>query len=168
MKPFDSQFIDRLNALYGGGVLLRAALVFLPSRTDAWVSYNESVVYRGITYQPLPMIWDGVEASSGMQLPGVRVSVDNTLGLAEDYIDSVNLLGCDVLLQLFSLELLQYPSYLYADEIALQVQSIEVTMQAVSVMCGINLGLSDALPKHILTLKEFPGIPDQTRRLTII
>ena len=78
-------------------------------------------------------------------------------GWAEDYVESEAILGCDVLLQILHLDLLSNPQD--ADEIALQIQSVEVNSQAVSVICSLNLGLNDTLPKGLITLSEFPGVP---------
>ena len=165
---FSSGFLARLNRLYDAGVFLKAAIVSRGSDAgkDYFVHYGEPVTFRGHVYQPLPMEWDGVEATSTMQLPGVRISVANIQGQAEQYVDDADILGTDVVLQIMHLDLLNNPKD--ADEVALQIQSIEITAASVSIMCGLNLGLQDSLPKGIITRSEFPGNSDDIRRYTIV
>lgn len=163
---FSSGFIDRLNRTYNAGVWLRAAAVTHAEGSDYWVHYGEPLVFQGHTYQPLPMEWDGVEASSTMQLPGVRVSVSNVQGKAEEYVDTVNLLGKDVVLQILHLDLLGTATDV--ESIRLQVQSIAITTSTLTLTCGLNLGLNDLVPKYVITKSEFPGNTDDIRRFSII
>lgn len=166
MKNFSSGFIEKLNAVTNAGVWLHALVIALPASTDYWVHHAEPVLFNGNTYQPLPMRWEGVEASMTMQLPGVRVSVANVQGQAAAYVEDHDLLGRDVRLQIMHLDLLGTPTDV--DELALQIQQIEVNAQAVTALCSLNLGLNDLLPKGIITQTEFPGNTDDIRRLSIV
>lgn len=166
MKSYSAAFIDRLNRPYNAGVFLKAVVVAHENATDYFVHFGEPVTFQGHTYQPLQMQWEGVDASSTMQLPSVKITVANVLGTAEHYIDTVNLLGRDVVLQFMHLDLLQNPADV--EEVALQVQSIEMTSTTVSLLCGLNLGLNDSLPKDVMTRAEYPGQIDDVRRLTIV
>jgi hypothetical protein len=165
-QGFSSAFIDRLNRTYNAGVWLKAAVVSYEGGTDYWVHYGESITFKGNVYQPLPMQWEGIDASATMSLPGIRVSVSNIQGIAEAYVDTVDLLGKDVRLQILHLDLLGTPKDV--DEVAVQVQSIEITTSAVSILCGLNMGLNDSLPRNVIQKSEFPGNSDDIRRYTII
>jgi hypothetical protein len=147
-------------------VFLKAAVIAHASGTDYWVDYGEPLTFQGHVYAPLTMGWDGVEASSTMQLPGVRVSVDNVLGKAEAYVTNTEMLGKNLTLQILHRDLLQNPSDVY--QIALQVQSLEVSTAAVIVHCGLNLGLQDLWPRGIITKSEFPANIDSIMRTTIV
>lgn len=166
MKIFNAQFLAKLNQLYGAGVFVHAAVITFADHSDYWVDYAEPLLFEGHLYQPLPMRWEGLETSSTMQLPGVRVSVSNIHGQAEDYINDNDLLGRDVRLQMLHRDLLGVPDSV--DEILLQVQSIEVTIDTVSLTCGLNLGLTDLFPRFIVTQQEFPGNSDAVRRLSVL
>lgn len=166
MKQFSDEFIERAAKVYGAGVWLKGAVIDHAEGTDYWVHAAEPLIFQGHTYQPLHMTWDGVDASASMQLPAVKVTVPNIQGQAEAYVDSVQMLGKDVRLQVMHFDLLNNPTDV--DEIALQVQSIEINRQAVSVLCGVNLGLNDLLPKYVITRSEFPGNVDDIRRFTIV
>lgn len=166
MKQFSDDFIERAAKVYGAGVWLKGAVVAHAQGTDYWVHAAEPLVFQGHTYQPLPMQWEGVDASSSMQLPSVKVTVPNIQGQAEAYIDSVDMLGKEVRLQIMHFDLLDNPTEV--DEIALQVHSIEINRQTVGIMCGVNLGLTDLLPKFVITRAEFPGNVDDIRRFSIV
>lgn len=166
MKQFSSSFIERASKVYGAGVWLKAAVVEHEGGTDYWVHAAEPLTFQGHLYQPLAMEWEGIDASSTMPLPSVRVSVPNVQGQAEAYIDSVQMLGKDVRLQILHFDLLQNPTDV--DEVALQVHAIDVNRQMVSVLCGVNLGLTDLLPKYVISRAEFPGNVDDIRRFSIV
>jgi hypothetical protein len=147
-------------------VWLKAAVIVHDLGTDYWVHAAEPLTFQGHVYQPLHMEWEGIDASSTMQLPSVRVVVANIQGQAEEYVENVEMLGKDVRLQILHFDLLDTPTDV--DEIALQVHSVEITRQTVSVLCGVNLGLNDLLPKFVIQRSEFPGNIDDIRRFTIV
>lgn len=163
MKSFDSGFLARLNAQYNAGVFLEALkLTESPSVTKYFVNAQRSIVFQGQTYTPLSMQWEGVELSATMALPSVRVTVPSIMGEVEDYLELTDITGQSVVLQIFHLDLLGVANAV--DEVALEVMAIQGRpLESVTFHLGLDLTLTQQLPRHLISSEEFPGIPDTLR-----
>lgn len=135
-----------------------------------FVSHEESIIYQGNTYQPLPMFWGETSVSQAMNLPTVDVAVPNIDGQVADYLQHVDLSGRDVTLLLLH-------SHLLGDSAVhqLKFQVLIATLENIGgddemahFMLGINTGLDDFLPRHVITRTEFPGVPDDVRRASVL
>ena len=102
------------------------------------------------------MTWSGVELNSQMQLPTVQLTLPDMDGSVEDYLETINMLGRDVTLQMLHLDLLADPTNV--DEVRLQVMAVGSGEDIVTFTLGLNFGLSDQLPKDIISLSEFPSV----------
>lgn len=177
-KTFTEAFITRLNAKHSGGTFVKA-LILTESNTGPvkryFVDHPRDVVFAGNTYKPLPMSWTGMDASRRLDLPAVRVTVPNfgaqievTAGVfrgAVDYVETIDCLENDVVLQILHLDLLADTSA--KDEFLFTLQSVDSDDRAAVFTLGLSLGLKDLLPREIMTKEEFPGIPDTVERMAL-
>lgn len=164
---FSDEWIARLNATSGGGVFAKAViLVVSPSETLYFADTQESIDFNGETYQPMPMTWEAVGQNSQLALPSIRVTVPNVTGVIGSYLEVTNLLGADVTLQLLHLELLG--TVTDVDTVRLQLMLYEWNELAATFTLGLNLGLTESLPRHVMTRAEYGGIPDSFRRASIL
>jgi hypothetical protein len=167
MKGFSSAWIDRLNRQSNAGVFVKAVILSeSDSVTRYWVDAQRPIVFNGQTYHPLPMIWEGVELSNAMSLPVVKVSVPNVGGEVIDYLEGVDILGRSVTLQILHLDLLGDVSNV--DAVTLSVMAIEGNLEAVTFTLGLDLNLNEPIPRGVITLQEFPAVPRNIRRATIL
>jgi hypothetical protein len=164
---FSDEWLARLNATHDAGVFLKSVeLEESPSVTRYWVDADRTITYNGQTYTPMVMIWDGLGQAATFALPQVRVTVPNLLGEVTDYVESLDILGHRVVLRLLHLDLLSQVSD--TDAITLEVLAIEGTLDRVTFLLGLDLSLRDYIPRDVMTKAEFPSIPDNLRRATIL
>ena len=167
MKEFDETWLTRLNATHSGGVFCKAAILVVdPMTTLRFADTQHGITFAGDDYQPLPMQWQGQEQSSEQKLPSVRVTVPNANGVVGAYLETVDLSGNDCTLQILHLDLLDDVSAV--DQVVLQCMSVDWNEMAATLTLGINLALSEQLPRHVVTRAQFPGVPDSLRRASIL
>jgi hypothetical protein len=170
MKQFSDEWIAELNrTTKGTGMFVKAVIVFVEldgSDNRYFVDAQREVVFQGNTYAPLWMRWEGLEVSTQLQLPTVRVTVPNLGGEVIDYLEEVDLLGHLVVLRIFYLDLMERLEDF--DDVTLQIIAIEGDLQAVTFTLGMDVSLREALPRHVITRTEFPAVPDNIRRATIL
>jgi len=167
MKFFEDSWLEKLNAQHSGGVFVKAAvLVVDPMTTLRFADTQHGITFAGDDYQPLPMQWQGQEQSSEQKLPSVRVTVPNANGVVGAYLETVDLSGNDCTLQILHLDLLD--DVTAVDQVALQVMACDWNETAATLTLGINLALSEQLPRHVVTRAQFPGVPDSLRRASIL
>ena len=163
-----SAFIDRLNRQENAGVFVRAInLTVAAGYIRYYADTDANITYNGQTYTAMPMAWEGQEQNAQMALPAVRVTVSNITGVVGAFLETTNLLGNEAVLQLLHLDLLA--TVTDVDSATMQVMLIEWTDgQAATFTLGINVGLQQQIPAHVMTRTEFPGIPDSWRRASIL
>jgi len=167
VKSFSSAWIDRLNRQSNAGVFVKAIVLSeSASVTKYWVDAQRPIVFNANTYNPLPMAWEGVEVSSRMGLPTIKVTVPNLGGEVIDYLEGVDILGRAVTLQILHLDLLGDVSAV--DAVTLSVMAIDGNLEAVTFTLGLDLNLNDPVPRGVITHQEFPAIPRNIRRATVL
>lgn len=165
MKSFTEAYLKRLNAEEGGGRFLKTAIVTVNNDTGEkryFVANEAMITFDGHDYEPLDMIWQDFEIGQNMSLPTMRILVPNIGGEVEDYVEKIDILENDVVLQVVQFDLLGDANA--KDELKLQIEGIEGDDIVASVMLGWNLGFKDNLPRKILLKKEYPGMTQTTRR----
>lgn len=164
---FSEAFLSRLNAQHSGGVFVKAAELVVDVNTTLRIAdAHDSFVFNGQTYMPRPMQWSGLGNTSQMTLPAIRVTVPNVTGEIDTIMNGAELAGHDITLHIVHLDLLG--TVTDDDRVKLQVLMVEWDWQQGTFTCGINMGLTDMMPRHIITREEFPGTPDAFRRASIL
>jgi hypothetical protein len=164
-KMFSNAYIAKINAESEGGVLLKTVIVTEDPNGPVlkyYVDHDEAIVIDGNTYQPLPMRWDGYEMSGSMSMPTMKISTHNLGEQVSDYVEELDILDNDVVVQLVHLDLLG--DLQARDSMTLQIQTIESDDLFITFNLGLNLGFSDLLPRGVITKEEFPGVVDDTIR----
>jgi hypothetical protein len=172
VKQFSDAYIAKLNegARQRGGLFVKTMAVF--EAIDGSVIHfvaaaQRSFVHLGNTYHPLPMAWEGLELSNQLQLPVVRVTVPSLDGTINDYLEEVDLLGHPVVLRILYLDA-QQDLITDTDDVTLQLMALEGSFETIVLTLGLDLSLKESLPRHVMTRNEFPAIPDNIRRATIL
>jgi hypothetical protein len=168
VKALSNAFIQRLNAVSGTGRILKAIILVenpVGPVTKYYVDNDEDIIFDGNTYKAMPMRWSGVEMNASMSLPSMAVTVQNIGGEVMDYVETLNILDQDVTLRLIHSDLLNDPTA--KDDVVMQIQSIEGDDIFVTFHLGLNLGLTDLLPRDVMTRNEFPGLVDDAVRFTV-
>lgn len=167
MKAFSNEWIAALNARHTGGVFFRAAIVQLSQDvTGYFADVTDPIIFDGQTYTPLPMVWDGVGQNSQRSLPRLSITVPNVDGQIGAFLETASVIGNDVTLQLLHLDLLADVSNV--DAATLQIVAVEWTDSQATFTLGLNLALTENLPRHVVTRGIFPGTPDTFRRASIL
>jgi hypothetical protein len=167
VKIFSDEWVARLNAQHGGGVFFKAAIVTVDDlTTNYYADVHDPVTFNSNLYLPLPMAWEGNEQTAQMSLPSIRVTVPNISGAVGAYLETTSLLGRDVTLQLLHQDLLSVVTDV--DTVQLQVMMVEWGEQAAVFTLGLNLALTEQLPRGVVTRAEFPATPDTLRRASIL
>jgi len=166
---FSDAWIARLNAQHGGGRFFRAAIVELivGSDTRYVADVTDPFTFNSQLYTPLPFRVEGLELTSQRELPRISISVSNITGAISEVLEASSPIGNDIILQLLHEDLLG--TVTDVDQIALNI--LQVTWRPGEIarfQCGLNLGLTDQLPRHVFTRAEYPGIPDTFRRASIL
>lgn len=164
---FSDAYLARLNAHYNGGVLLRAAVLSIDDMTTGYyVDAHDPVTFNGNEYIPIPMRWQGIGQNSQRDLPRVSVTVSNVDGQVGAFLETTSLLGRDVTIQLLHADLLA--TVTDVDSIRLQILLVEWTDMQATFTAGLNLALTEQIPRRVVTRAEFPGTPDDLRRASIL
>lgn len=167
MKAFNADWITRLNAQHSGGLFfLAAVLVVGPGDTRRYADTQRPIVFDGQTYTPLPLRVEGMGQSSQQSLPTVKLTVPNITGEVGEFLETTDILGHDVTLQILHLDLLG--DVTNQDSIRLQVLAVPWNDQAATFQLGLNLALSEQLPRHLISAREFSGVPEGLRRASIL
>jgi hypothetical protein len=173
MKQFSDDYIARLNEQAmrtGGGLFVKTAVVFeaLDGSNNKYFAHAaRPFVHLGNTYNPLPMHWEGLELSNQLQLPVVRVTVPSLEGTVNGYLEETDILGHHVVLRILHLD--ATPDLITdLDDVTLQIMAIEGDFNTIIFTLGLDLSLNEALPRHVVTRNEYPAVPDNMRRATIL
>jgi hypothetical protein len=166
MKQFAAEWIRQLNAQHSGGVFFLAAVLAFPGDTRYVADVQHPIVFNGNTYTPLPLQLEGVEQTTQQTLPTVRLRTANVHGIIGQFLETTSILGVDVTVQLLHLDLLG--AVANQDSLQLQIMAAEWDDQVATVHLGLNLGLQETLPRHLITAAEFPGVPEGYRRGSVL
>jgi hypothetical protein len=172
VKVFSDDYVARLNegVRHRGGLFVKTMAVFEAidgSSIHFVAAAQRQFVHLGNTYHPLPMAWEGLELSNQLQLPVVRVTVPSLDGTINDYLEEVDLLGHPVVLRILYLDA-QQDLITDTDDVTLQLMAVEGSWEHIILTLGLDLSLQEALPRHVMTRNEYPAIPDNIRRATIL
>lgn len=167
MKSFSSSWIEHLNSTSDQGVFVKIAQVTLPTTTLYLADTQAPLTFNGQVYQPRAMTWEGWEQTSQQSLPTIQVTVTDIDGVVGDFLERTNVLGLDVVLGIVHEDLLGTVT---------DVESVRLSIMAVdwqpgvssTFHVGLDLALSELLPKGIITASEFPGVPESLRRASIL
>ena len=161
VKNFTEGFITRLNKEQAGGKFLKAIIVtesVSPLTLKYFVDNESSIVFNGNTYEPLSMSWQDFEVSREMNLPSMKITTPNIGGEVVDYVESIDILEHDVVLQLLHYDLLSDVNA--KDELLLQIQAVEGDDMVAQFTLGLNLGFQDTLPRKVVLKTEYPGLTE--------
>jgi hypothetical protein len=164
---FSDDFIARLNATYSGGVFFKAAILSVDNDTTLYFADTDyAITFDSHTYQMRPMSWQGLGQTSQQNLPTIQVVTTNVLGDIGDFLEETDLLGREVQLLILHRDLLG--TVTDSDRVRLSILATDWDSQQATFHLGLNIGLSETLPRHIITSKEFPGVPQGYRRASIL
>jgi len=167
MKNFGPQWIDRLNRQNSGGIFFLAAILEVgPGDTRRYADTQRQITFNGQNYIPLPLRVEGMGQSSQQTLPTVKLTVPNITGEVGEFLETTDILGHDVTLQILHLDLLG--DVTNQDSIRLQVLAVPWNDQAATFQLGLNLALTEQLPRHLISAREFAGVPEGLRRASIL
>ncbi len=168
MKTFSSEFLAQLNARLEAGTFLKAIEVSEDDDTTRYfVDFERAITYAGHEYLPLPMTWSGFEVERNMALPTMTIAVPSLDGTVIAWVEDLNVLERDVTLLILHLD--QLGDSQAKDTLTLQIQGVQDDPgEGLCVFTlGLNLGLSDQLPRGLIMKADFPGIPDDRVRIQI-
>lgn len=170
VKAFSSAYIQALNEQYQSGRFLKAVILTEDpsiSTKKYYVDNETSITFQSNTYSPLEMSWSGYTVSAAMPLPTMTVNISNIGGEVIDYLETLDIIGNDVVLQILHIDRSGVVEDVTTakDEVALQVQSIVGDDMVASFTLGLNLGLNDMLPRGVMTKAKYPGMIDDVIRL---
>src|SRR5690242_1690502 len=168
MLLLSSEYIQKLNARYKGGLFLK--VVELVEDPDAgpliryFVDHTEPIVWNGNTYNPLHMTWDNLKTSAGMPIDAATISVSNVLygGQPGKYIKEIDVTDNEVTMRLLHLDLLSQLTGHWVRKATVLAVSGDVAQ--VSFTVGRRLG-RNVLPRKIFLQKDFPGLSSEIPRI---
>lgn len=167
MKIFTTEWLARLNAQQGGGVFFFAIdLTVGVSDVRYYADAQQTIVFNGHDYTPLPLLVEGVGQTAEQSLPGIRVTTSNVTGVVGAFLETTDLLGNDLIVRLLHMDLLGSTSN--QDQGVLQIVACEWDDEQATLTAGLNIGLQDILPRGIISAAEFPGMPEGLRRASIL
>lgn len=168
MFAFDDEYIDRLNRRYSKGQFLKA-VIFTEDPTQNpqvkkyWVDHDQQITFQGNVYERLHMKWSGIKTSTGMDLEGANISVSNLARKAEDYVETIDVKGNEVVIQILHLDLLATLTNFY--ERLYRVMAVRADAQVITFTVGRDLGRGHQLPPEVMLKEDYPGLIDNPLRL---
>lgn len=166
MFIFDDAYIEKLNKRYGKGNFLKA-IVFTESTSPLvkkyWVDHQQEITFQGNVYERLHMKWQNIKASSGMDLEGANISVSNLARKAEDYVETIDIKGNEVIIQLLHLSLLNTLTSFY--QRLFRVMAVSADVMNITFTVGRDLGRGHQLPPEVMLKEDYPGLIDNPLRL---
>ena len=164
---FSSAWIENLNSLTQGGVFFFGAILTVaPGDVRRYADTQDPITFAGFEYTPLGLRVEGWGQTAEQSLPTLKVTVSNVTGEVGEFLETRSLIGNDCVLHVLHLALLGTTSDV--DSIRLQVMSTEWNWQSCTITLGINVGLSESIPRGVIAKSEFPGVPDNIRRASIL
>lgn len=162
-KGLTSELIANLNKDYDGGTYFEAIIVTLDPKTgekDYFASYNGTVIFEGNQYDLVPMRFDSsFMMTERMELPSVRINILNIGRKVERYLhdQTVKIRKNDIIQQILHIDSHGKVTQYDYDRLQIQVVHSEGKGQA-TIFAGLNLRLTDPVPRDTLETTECPGI----------
>lgn len=167
MKNFGSEWIARLNAQHSGGVFFLAAILTVGAGDiRRYADTQRPIIFGSETYTPLPLRVEGMQQTSQQTLPTVRLTTTNVTGQVGQFLETTDILGHDVELQILHLDLIG----IITDHESMRLQVLAATWndEVATFNLGLNLALRDLWPRHLITAAFAPGVPEGLRRASIL
>lgn len=167
MKTFPQAFIEKINALYDGGILILLAEIELNSAiTRYYCNHEEAVTFNSIVYEPLPMEFEEFSTNSKGELPSVRVSISNIGNEALEILETYNILEKTIILRIVNLDVLT--DVTAQDSTELMVIAVSTSDNGVATfILGLPIATDEEIPRERFNSKDFPGIPSDTNTFGI-
>ena len=168
MLLLSSEFIQRLNAQYQGGLFVK--VVELVEDPDAgpliryFVDHTEPITWNGNTYNPLHMAWDNIKTSAGMPIDAATISISNIEygGVPAQYIKTIDVTDNEVTLRILHLDLLNEITGHWVRTGTVLAVSGDVSVITFTV--GRRLG-RNVLPRKIFLQRDWPGLSSEIPRI---
>lgn len=164
MKAFPQLFIEKINALHGGGKLALLVEVTLDPDTPVikyYTSNEEAVTFDGTVYSPLPMLIEEFSSNTRGELPSLKVSLSNIGNEALDIFENYNILENMITVRAVSLDVLDDPTA--QDSSELMIIAVAANDQSVgSLILGLPIATDEEMPREVYTTEDYPGIPSET------
>jgi hypothetical protein len=122
--------------------------------------------FENHAYQPLLLRFDGLSQASQQQLPAVSVTAPNIDGQLGAWLEVHDVCGLIIILYLFHLDAIGQATE--ADRVRLSILAAEWDWLQATLHCGLDLGLSEVLPRTLYNALEEPGSPEGLRRASIL
>ena len=165
-KGLSSDLIANLNKDYDGGTYFEAIIVtrdqtVTPAVKDYFCNFNRPIVYKGNVYTPERMNFDAsFSMSEQMELPTVKINLLNIGGITDSYLHdpTVRVRKNDIIQQILHID--NFGEVTEYDNDRLQIQVITGTAGkgTATISAGLNMRLTDRVPRETLETDEFPGI----------
>ena len=170
MKSYPQLFIEKINALHGGGKIALLVDVVLDPNTPQVVRYytnnEEPVTFDGIVYSPLPMLIEDFSSNSKGELPAIKVSVSNIGNEALEIFEEYNVLENMITVRVVSLAVLDDNSA--QDSAELMIISVATKDRSVgTLILGLPIATDEEMPREVYTTNDYPGIPSETNTFGI-
>jgi len=167
VKTFTNDWLVRLNATHSGGVFFLAVELHVDTGDVRYYANTQrAIVFDGNTYQPVFLAISGLGQTSQQTLPAVQLTTTNVTGQLGQFLETTDVLGRDVILRILHLDLLN--TVTNQDSIQLQILAAEWDEERATFALGLNIGLQELLPRHIITADFAPGVPEGLRRASIL
>jgi len=166
MRTLTSSYIALKNQLEGETVWAHLLDIEVnPSTTARFTSHPETLTFNGQTYMPVPFTIGVEEQTLGNELPQLMVNVSNFQGMALRFAKDNDLSLRNVTVRLVNTTLtasgddartrLQILGSIFANEVA-------------TFMLGHNFNFDAEGPIRSFNRRDFPSIPFEQRRFSIL
>ncbi len=163
-KVFPQLFIEKVNALHGGGKIALLVDVTLDPDTPVIKYYTgneDAVTFDGKTYDPLPMLIEEFSSNTKGELPAIKVSLSNIGNEALDIFENYNVLENMITARVVSLDVLDDNAA--QDSAELMIIAVAAKDRSVgSLILGLPIGTDEEVPREVYTTEKYPGIPSET------
>ena len=165
-KGLSSTQIVELNRDYGGGVFFEAIIVTRDMQSDPQVKdyfchYSRPISFNGNVYTPEPMKFDASFAmTERMEMPSVKINLLNIGGIADSYLHdpTIKIRKNDIVQQVLHIDSHGVVTEFDKDRLQIQVISGSPGKGTAVIFAGLNMRLTDKVPRGTLETNEFPGI----------
>jgi hypothetical protein len=166
LKGLSSKQIADLNRDYDGGKFFEAMIVTRdmnadPQVKDYFCNFSRPITFEGNVYQPEAMSFDSsFTMSEAMELPTVKINLLNIGGVIDSYLHdpTVRIRQNDVIQQILHIDRRGIVTEYDRDRLQIQVISGTAGKGTATIYAGLNMRLSDRVPRQTLETNEFPGI----------
>lgn len=166
MKGLSTQLIAELNKDHDNGTFFEAIVVTRdmsvdPVVKDYFCNYTQPIGFEGNVYLVEPMAFDSSFAMDNqMELPVVKINLLSIGNVVDSYLHdpTVKIRQNEILMQILHINDQGLVSLYDQDRLFVQVITSVPKKGTASIMAGLNMRLSDRVPRQTLENNEFPGI----------